>query len=92
MAYRSNIMKLTYLNTQYPKRALDLRQEGLVVINLKLSRDGKILDLSFAQEAKYGALNSAAERAIKRSAPYPEAPRSLKGNTIELELPFNFKL
>lgn len=92
MAYRSNIMKLTYLNTQYPKRALDLRQEGLVVINLKLSRNGKILDLSFAQEAKYGALNTAAERAIKRSEPYPEAPSSLKGNTIELELPFNFKL
>lgn len=92
MAYRSNVMKLTYLNTQYPKRALDLKQEGLVVVKLTLNRTGKIIDMTLLEEAKYGALNSAAERAIKRSAPYPPAPDSLKGDTIEMELPFNFKL
>jgi len=90
--YRSSVMKLTYLNTQYPKRAMDNKQEGLVVIELTLDRKGKVQNVEMKQETQYRSLNRAAKTAVNKSGPYPEAPKELKGDKIVLELPFNFKL
>lgn len=90
--YRSSVMKLTYLNTQYPKRAMDNKQEGLVVIELTLDRKGKVKNVEVKQETQYRSLNRAAKTAVSKSGPYPEPPKELKGDNIVLELPFNFKL
>ena len=90
--YRSSIMKLTYLNTEYPKRAMDASQEGLVVVKLKVNRNGEMLALDFEQSTEFNLLNRAAETAVRKSAPYPKVPDQLKGEEIELLLPFNFKL
>lgn len=90
--YRSNILKLTYLNTQYPRRSMDLKQEGLVILKITLDRRGNLLDVEPETSSKYNLLNKAAHNAVKKSAPYPEAPRDLDGSKIVLMLPFNFKL
>ena len=90
--YRSNLLKLTYLNTQYPKRAMDFKQEGLVVVKITVNRDGKLIDVTEATKSKHKLLNNAARKAVKKTAPYPEVPKNLKGETIEVSMPFNFKL
>ena len=91
-AYRSNVLKLTYLNTQYPKRAMDFQQEGLVVLKIKVNRKGKLLDVVEETSSKHKLLNKAAQKAVKKTAPYPEVPKNLLGDSIEISLPFNFKL
>jgi periplasmic protein TonB len=90
--YRSNVLKLTYLNTQYPRRAMDLKQEGLVVLKVTLNRKGKLVDMVPETSSKHNLLNKAARNAVKKSAPFPEPPKDLEGSKIELTLPFNFKL
>ncbi len=90
--YRSNVLKLTYLNTQYPKRAMDFKQEGLVVVKITVRRDGKLVDLTETTKSKHKLLNNAARKAVKKTAPYPEVPKDLEGETIEVSMPFNFKL
>ena len=90
--YRSNVLKLTYLNTQYPKRSMDLKQQGLVVLKIKLNRQGKVLSVEEEQATNYALLNKAARKAINKSEPYPEVPTSMQGNDFEISLPFNFKL
>lgn len=90
--YRSNVMKLTYLNTEYPKRAMDNNQQGLVVIKIEVNRQGEIKALSYDQKTDHSILNKAAETAVKKSQPYPAVPEELSGNKFELLLPFNFKL
>ncbi|ARN74779.1 TonB family protein [Oceanicoccus sagamiensis] len=90
--YRSTVLKLTYLNTQYPKRAMDFKQEGLVVVKITVRRDGKLVDLTETTKSKHKLLNNAARKAVKKTAPYPEVPKGLKGDVIEVSMPFNFKL
>jgi protein TonB len=90
--YRSNVLKLTYLNTQYPKRSMDLKQQGLVVLKIKLNRQGKVLSVEEEQATNYALLNKAARKAVNKSEPYPEVPTSMQGNDFEISLPFNFKL
>lgn len=90
--YRASILKLTYLNTQYPKRAMDFKQEGLVVLNIKVNREGKVIDVSEETSTQHKLLNNAARKAVKKTAPYPEVPKTLKGKDFEFTLPFNFKL
>ena len=90
--YRSNILKLTYLNTQYPKRAMDFKQQGMVILKIKLNRKGRVLDIVEEEMSDHRLLNKAAKKAVKRTAPYPEAPSSLLGDEIIISLPFNFKL
>lgn len=90
--YRSNVLKLTYLNTQYPKKAMDFKQEGLVVLKVKINRKGDVEDIEEATSSEHQLLNKAARRAVQKSEPYPEIPKELKGETVVVTLPFNFRL
>ncbi len=91
-AYTSNALKLTYLNTQYPRRAMDFKQEGLVVLKVTINRKGDVEDISEETRSKHNLLNRAARQAVNETEPYPEVPKGLKGDTIELTMPFQFRL
>ena len=90
--YRSNILKLTYQNTIYPKRSISLGHQGLVVYKVTLNRKGKLLGLEEEKVADHSLLNKAARKAIKKASPFPQAPDDLKGDKFVFSLPFNFKL
>lgn len=90
--YRSNIYKLTYRNTIYPPRSINLKQEGVIVLKIKINREGRVIGMSEEQTSEFASLNKAAETAVKRSAPYPAPPDGLKGESFEISIPFNFKL
>jgi protein TonB len=91
-SYRSNVLKLTYLNTQYPKRSMDLKQQGLVVLKIRINRQGKLLSMEEEKSTKHSSLNKAARKAVKKSIPYPDVPKSLEGKDFSVTLPYNFKL
>jgi protein TonB len=90
--YRSNVLKLTYLNTQYPKRSMDLKQQGMVVLKIRINRQGKLLSMEEEKSTEHSSLNKAARKAVKKSIPYPDVPKSLEGKDFSFTLPFNFKL
>ncbi len=90
--YRANVLKLTHLNTKYPKRARDFNQEGLVVIKVTVNRKGEVTDTVVETESEHERLNTAARQAIDRSSPYPEMPDTLEVQQVVVTLPFNFKL
>lgn len=90
--YRSNILKLTYQNTIYPKRSISLGHEGMVIYKITVDREGELTKLEEEQLSDHSLLNKAARKAIKKAAPFPGAPDSLKGKEFVFSLPFNFKL
>lgn len=90
--YRSKMLNLTYKNTQYPKRAINFKQEGTVVLMVKVDRSGELLELSQATSSEHKLLNNAALKAVRKTAPYPKVPAELMGDVIEVSLPFSFKL
>lgn len=90
--YRSNAIKLTYLNTSYPERAISSNYQGTIILRLKLNRSGEVVEIIEEETSNYRLLNNAALSAIKKTAPFPEVPEDLQGDEIEFTLPFNFKL
>ncbi|MEH6559083.1 MAG: TonB family protein [Oceanicoccus sp.] len=90
--YRSQMLNLTYKNTKYPKRAINFKQEGTVVVLVKVDRSGELLEMSQATSTEYKLLNNAALKAVRKTAPYPKVPDDLTGDVIEVSLPFSFKL
>ena len=90
--YRSNAIKLTYLNTNYPSRSISSNHQGLIKLRIKLDRSGEIIEIIEEEQSKYRLLNNAALTAVKKTAPYPEIPEGLQGDEIDFTLPFNFKL
>jgi protein TonB len=91
-AFRANVLKQTYRNTKYPERSINLKQEGVIILKLKINRAGKVVNTTEEQTSEFISLNKAAEVAVKRSQPYPAPPDGLKGETFEISVPFNFKL
>lgn len=71
---------------------MELRQQGLVVLKIRINRQGKLLDIEEEQSTEYPLLNKSARKAVTKSTPYPEVPESLEGEEFEFTLPFNFKL
>ena len=90
--YRSNILAMTYQNLIYPASAIDSGHEGKIVLEIVLSRKGKVKKVGFSQKSKHNSLNKAVEKAISDASPYPRPPKKLKGKEIKLVLPITFSL
>ena len=90
--YRSQVLRLTFLNTRYPNRAADLNQQGTVILQLTLDRAGKVLSMVEQQSSRHRLLNNAAQKAVRKTAPYPEIPAELTGDEVTIDIPFKFNL
>ncbi|GEM_PF-570488 len=90
--YRSEILNLTYKNAQYPKRAMSFKQEGIVIVRVRLDRTGDVLDMLETTSSDYKLLNNAALKAVRKTAPFPAVPDDVLGDIVEISLPFSFKL
>lgn len=75
---------------KYPKRALQLRQEGTMRIRLTVDRSGHYLDQSLVSPSKFRLLNEAAFEAVKDSVKAPALPTSLDVDSLTIEVPFVF--
>ncbi|MFT3931673.1 MAG: TonB family protein [Spongiibacteraceae bacterium] len=84
---RNKVLK----NITYPKRAEKDNIEGLVMVRIKVGRDGGLGSVEVAQSAD-DLLDEEALRAVKKAAPFPKAPDALEGNSFESIVPIVFKL
>jgi len=90
--YQSKLVKWTYKHVAYPKRAIKRQQEGRVLLQITLNRDGLVEELNVVEASKYGALNRAAEKAIAKASPFPAMPDVIKDAQFNFTLPVTFRL
>lgn len=64
---------------------------GRVVLELTVSRDGRLLSASVAQSSGLPALDSAALQAARSAGRFPPAPRALTEQSYVFNLPLRFK-
>jgi TonB family protein len=76
---------------KYPRRAVKQDIEGLVVLKVRVGRDGSMLGVSEAQSA-HKLLDNAAVSAMEKSAPLPPIAAELEGKEFEFLVPVVFKL
>lgn len=89
--YLGTVRKEVIHNIEYPRRAVKENIEGLVMLRIKVDRGGKLNSVEIAQSADE-ILDEAAEKAVKKAAPFPKASDALEGDSFETLIPVVFKL
>jgi len=77
---------------EYPKEGRRRHEEGTVLIDFVIDRDGQVLSSNIRQSSGSSVLDAAAEEMVHRSNPLPPAPPTYHGSRLELVLPVTFKL
>lgn len=90
--FRGMIHQLVNSKKQYPRKARSLQQEGRVMAKIKLSKDGKLLEVVIVESSEYQILANATLEAIKGIEKFPEIPNELGLNEITLNIPFEYEL
>jgi len=76
---------------EYPKRALRMRQEGVVWLHVLIDEDGKRQDIKLHKPSQYALLNQAAIKAVKK---WNFDPNVVNGRPVQswMEIPIEFRI
>ncbi|HLF58976.1 MAG TPA: TonB family protein [Alphaproteobacteria bacterium] len=75
----------------YPPQSLQRREQGTVVVRLKIAADGKLIDVASPTEDPRRLVDASLE-AVRRAAPFPPLPVSLKQDAAAFEVPVVYKV
>ena len=90
--YRNNLASHVRAFQKYPALARARRQEGLVVVHVKVERDGHILSMAVEQGSGSALLDQEALATLKRAEPMPAVPSVVPGAVVDLVFPLRFAL
>lgn len=90
--YRSNLLKKTYQHVEYPESSIEDNEEGDVILQLTVERNGKVKQIAYHSKSKHHSLNLAARSAVKKARPFIAAPSTLEGERFEILMPIRFRL
>lgn len=90
--YHSMLLRHTFKNIRYPKRAQQRGQEGSVRLNVVIDPQGHVKDVQALQDSRFASLNREARDAVKRADPYPAAPPQLARDNYQFSVPITFRL
>lgn len=90
--YRGMVRQLVESRKKYPRKAVALQQEGVVIARIKLSKDGKLLNVEIVESSSYKILAEATLEAIKGIKKFPEIPAELGLNEMTFRLPLKYAI
>jgi TonB family protein len=97
--YVTHIMKKIFGKVVYPRRAIQRDRQGKVELLVTVDGDGNLLDVSLDNSSGHGILDSAASKAVRKAAPFPELTLVAKeeflaedGTSFTIPIPITFKL
>lgn len=90
--YHSILLRHSFKNIRYPRRAQERGQVGSVRLNVVIDAQGNVKDVQVAQGSRYATLNRAAREAVERASPFPAAPPQLARDNYQFSLPITFQL
>lgn len=90
--YRGLIHQLVNSKKVYPRKARALQQEGTVLAQIKLSKDGKLLKVDILESSSYKILAKATVDAIKGIKKFPKIPKELGLEEITINIPFEYEI
>ncbi|MBD3182927.1 TonB family protein [Candidatus Poribacteria bacterium] len=87
------ISKKIEKSKRYPKWAMDANVEGKVVIRFTILQDGRLSEeIMLVSSSGAKILDNAAISAVRNASPFPELPKELKSEKLQVELPMSFYL
>jgi protein TonB len=76
----------------YPLAAQRRRQEGEVLLRVRINREGRVLSFRAQDISDHPILDEAALSMVKRAEPFPPFPDDFPGSEFEFLLPVSFRL
>jgi protein TonB len=76
----------------YPLAAQRRRQEGEVLLRVRINREGRVLSFRAQDISDHPILDAAALSMVKRAEPFPPFPDDFPGSEFEFLLPVSFHL
>ena len=77
---------------KYPDQARERNQQGLVVIEFELEKEGRIMAVRVQRSSGVNLLDQAAVQAVQKAAPFPRAPKGLFEYPVRLRVGVAFEL
>ncbi len=90
--YYAALISKTYQQVRYPRSAIRGEHQGKVVLRVRINRSGDIEAVSFEEKSRYRTLNTAANKAVERAAPFSAVPGAIPESELEFIVPIEFKL
>jgi protein TonB len=91
-AYRDRLAAHLKAYQRYPAMARARREEGLVVVDVTIQRDGEIVAMMIKRGSGSHSLDDEALATLKRADPLPAMPPDVPGQTMALMFPLRFHL
>lgn len=88
--YLEEVRKKIDFHKVYPKASQLLKEEGLVKIQIRLSKQGEIKSMELIAPSPYERLNKAALLALNRAAPFAPSPQGIAEDPLIIEVPIRF--
>ncbi|WP_417793257.1 TonB family protein [Terasakiella pusilla] len=76
----------------YPRRAKRRRQEGVVVIEFTVTREGQVTEFKVRQGSGHDLLDEETIAMLKRAQPLPAFPKDMEGEFLKIALPIHFSI
>lgn len=89
--YIDDVRAIIVDNIEYPVWAKKLNQKGKVEIEIKVNKDGNVIDSKEIKLNRHDTLNQAVRDAIEAVQPLPPIPEELKLNNTRVLIKYNFK-
>jgi len=77
---------------KYPEEAVKQKEEGVVQLGFRFTRDGTVTDAWIEKSSGFPLLDQAALAMIHAASPIPRVPDRYQGDTLTLVMPENFKI
>ena len=90
--YRQIISARIKQYEEYPTVAKRRHWEGTTIVQLRLSPEGKVTDISVVEKSGHEILDEAAVRMIRKASPLPLPPDGLRGRDQTILVPIKFRL
>lgn len=75
----------------YPRSSREQSEEGLVIVQLTIARDGRLLGATLSKSSGYPTLDNAVLETIRQAAPYAPLPSGITGDRHTFILPVNYR-
>lgn len=91
--YRDEIFTIVYRKFEkYTKNKKFINKDDSVILNVNISQDGKILEVTIKKASADEKLNKLCLDIIREVAKFPPFPKVLEVDVIKLTIPFKIKL
>ncbi len=79
-------------NKFYPRASRRRAEEGRVVVNFVIQRNGELSDLAIVESSGYKRLDEAALKTLRRTTPFKPFPPNVRRDTWPIKVPIAFSL